>query len=121
MAGAIAALTYAECAVYKSSRFSTYFAVDALITVFTDGLECLFLSLPIRPAGKQLTNSAARTERAPTFRLLPLDTVQAGTRKSWFQVWTAGVDGAEAWETFLGRKFRGLVCCFSVWLCFLLL
>jgi len=81
----LAALTNIEAAAYAGGRFSTYYAEKGLITVFIDS-----------------------TERSPTFRLFPLDTVNEPARKCWIQVWTkAGVPG-EAWQAFLGRPFRGL-------------
>ncbi|RPJ54666.1 MAG: hypothetical protein EHM24_31465, partial [Acidobacteria bacterium] len=81
----LARLTELESAAYSGSRFSTYFAESGLITVFIDG-----------------------TERSPTFRLYPLDTVKEPARKCWFQVATAASTAAEAWQAFLGRPFRGL-------------
>lgn len=81
----ISQLTDLEANTYKNHAFSTYFAQDALITVFIDS-----------------------TERAPTFRLFPLDPYDASTRKSWIQVWTPAIDKLDAWENFLGRPFYGL-------------
>ena len=81
----ISQLTDLEASTYCDKALSTYFAQDALITVFIDS-----------------------TERAPTFRLFPLDTRDASPRKSWIQVWTPAVDQLHAWENFLGRPFRGL-------------
>jgi N-acetylmuramic acid 6-phosphate (MurNAc-6-P) etherase len=83
--GELAALTDIEAAAYAAGRFSTYYAERALITVFIDS-----------------------TERSPTFRLFPLDTVREPERKCWIQVWTNAATGAEAWRAFLGRPFRGL-------------
>ncbi len=74
-----------ETRTYRSGRFSTYFAKEALITVFIDN-----------------------TERSPTFRLYPLDRVQDPERKCWLQVWTEAEDLKDAWRKFLGRPFRGL-------------
>lgn len=82
---AISQLTDLEDSTYKSKNASTYFAKDALITVFIDS-----------------------TERAPTFRLFPLDTVDENPRKSWIQVWTPAKNKLEAWASFLGRPFYGL-------------
>lgn len=82
---ALAALTDLEAAAYAAGRFSTYYAEKALITVFIDS-----------------------TERSPTFRLYPLDTVREPRRKCWIQVWTKAEAPAEAWRAFLGRPFRGL-------------
>lgn len=82
---AIAKVTALEAATYANRHFSTYFAGDALITVFIDS-----------------------TERSPTFRLYPLDTSAEPRRKCWIQVWTVAKDGQEAWQNFLGRPFYGL-------------
>ncbi|MGD0781834.1 MAG: hypothetical protein ABSA30_03135, partial [Candidatus Aminicenantales bacterium] len=81
----LARLTDLETAAYAGGRFSTYFAAEGLLTVFIDG-----------------------TERSPTFRLLPLDTVKETQRKCWIQVWTDAADGRSAWQALLGRSFRGL-------------
>jgi N-acetylmuramic acid 6-phosphate etherase len=82
---ALARLTDLEAKTYETGRFSTYFAKAGLITVFIDS-----------------------TERSPTFRLYPLDTVNEPARKCWIQVWTEARDIASAWRAFLGRPFRGL-------------
>ena len=81
----LAALTDIEAAAYAGGHFSTYYAEKGLITVFIDS-----------------------TERSPTFRLFPLDTVNEPRRKCWIQVWTNAATPAEAWQAFLGRPFRGL-------------
>jgi len=82
---AIAPWTDLEASTYGGEHFSTYFAEKAMITVFIDS-----------------------TERSPTFRLYPLDTVNLPERRCWIQVWTAAANGREAWLSFLGRPFRGL-------------
>ncbi|MBM3294540.1 MAG: hypothetical protein FJY82_08445 [Candidatus Aminicenantes bacterium] len=82
---AIAALTDLEAATYAAGRFSTVYAGLGLITVFIDS-----------------------TERSPTFRLYPLDTVREPKRRCWIQVWTEAADAQAAWRSFLGRPFRGL-------------
>jgi N-acetylmuramic acid 6-phosphate (MurNAc-6-P) etherase len=82
---ALAALTDIETAAYAGGRFSTYYAEKGLITVFIDS-----------------------TERSPTFRLFPLDTVREPQRKCWIQVWTGAKTAGDAWLAFLGRPFRGL-------------
>ncbi len=82
---AIAKFTQLEAQTYKTENFSTYFARKGLITVFIDS-----------------------TERSPTFRLFPLDTVRQAKRKSWIQVWTPAANLQDAWQAFLGRSFRGL-------------
>ena len=81
----IAQLTNLEASTYEKGCHATYFAKDPLITVFTDS-----------------------TERAPTFRLSPLDRLDSLERKSWIQVWTTALDASSAWEVFLGRPFKGL-------------
>ncbi|MCX8160303.1 MAG: hypothetical protein N3G18_05150 [Candidatus Saccharicenans sp.] len=81
----IAAWTGLEASTYAGNHFSTYFADQALITVFIDS-----------------------TERSPTFRLFPLDTVEEPARRCWIQVWTPAADRRQAWLNFLGRPFRGL-------------
>jgi len=81
----IAKLTQMESKTYESGHFSTYFACDGLITVFIDS-----------------------TERSPTFRLYPLDTVNQKERRSWIQVWTAAPGLEKAWNAFLQRPFHGL-------------
>ncbi len=82
---ALARLTDLEAKAYAAGHFSTYFAKSGLITVFIDS-----------------------TERSPTFRLFPLDTVKEPRRKCWIQVWTEAASLEEAWQAFLGRPFRGL-------------
>jgi len=82
---AIVPFTDIETAVYQAGRFSTYFGGAGLITVFIDS-----------------------TERSPTFRLFPLDTVKEPQRRCWIQVWTGAPTRNDAWLAFLGRPFRGL-------------
>jgi len=82
---ALAPLTDIEATAYAGGRFSTYYAEKGLITVFIDS-----------------------TERSPTFRLFPLDTIKEPRRKGWIQVWTNAGTPGEAWRAFLGRPFRGL-------------
>jgi N-acetylmuramic acid 6-phosphate etherase len=81
----IAKFTELEAATYQAGHFSTYFAQKGLITVFIDS-----------------------TERSPTFRLYPLDTVREPKRKCWIQVWNEAPDLKGAWQALLGRSFRGL-------------
>lgn len=81
----IAGLTDIESKTYQNQRLATYFAKQALIPVFID---C--------------------TERSPTFHLYPLDTIHEKNRKCWIQIWTEAEDIKTAWNTFLGRSFRGL-------------
>ncbi len=82
---ALSRLTDIEAGTYGGGHFSTYFAARGLITVFIDS-----------------------TERSPTFRLFPLDTVREPARKCWIEVWTGAATLGEAWRAFLGRPFRGL-------------
>ncbi len=81
----IAQFTSLESSTYAQGGHTTYFAGRALIPVFIDG-----------------------TERSPTFRLDPLDTVKEPGKKSWIQVKTDAADRKSAWLRFLGRPFRGL-------------
>ncbi len=81
----LAEFTGLEAETYSAGHFSTYFASAALVTVFIDN-----------------------TERSPTFRLFPLDTVAEPKRKCWIDVRTAAGTPGEAWLSFLGRPFRGL-------------
>jgi N-acetylmuramic acid 6-phosphate (MurNAc-6-P) etherase len=81
----LALFTRKEAETYRKERFTTYFAKGALITVFIDS-----------------------TERSPTFRLHPLDRIQDRKRRSWVQVWTDAADLRRAWQSALGRPFRGL-------------
>ncbi len=81
----IAKLTELEAKAYLEGHFSTYFANEALITLFTDS-----------------------TERSPTFRLAPLDRVDSEERRCLIQVCTLAKDQQAAWLKFLGRPFKGL-------------
>lgn len=81
----LAAWTDREAASYANGHRATYLATRALMPVFVDV-----------------------TERAPTFRLGPLDAVNATERRSWIQVWTPADDGAQAWQALLHRPFHGL-------------
>jgi len=80
-----ARFTDLEQSTYRQHHFATYLANRALITVFIDS-----------------------TERSPTFRLFPLDKVEDPQRRCWAQVWTEAYDLRSAWQSFLGRPFRGL-------------
>jgi len=81
----LAPFTELEAKTYEQNHFSTYFARAGLLTVFIDS-----------------------TERSPTFRLYPLDTVAEPRRRCWIQVWTPAAGLKEAWQALLGRPFRGL-------------
>lgn len=80
----IARLTDKEADTYARGGKSTYMAHKGILTIFTDA-----------------------TERAPTFRLPPLDPI-GQARKSWIQVLTPTKTPAQAWLQLLGRPFRGL-------------
>ena len=84
-APAVAAWTDVEADTYTRGRHSTYLASRALMPVFVDV-----------------------TERAPTFRLSPLDRTDATERRSWIQVWTPVAEAGDAWQALLHRPFRGL-------------
>src|SRR5690606_31112243 len=74
-----------EAASYAADHHATYLAQRALMPVFVDV-----------------------TERAPTFRLAPLDRIDTDERRSWIQVWTPADDQAQAWQALLHRPFHGL-------------
>lgn len=84
-APSLAAWTDREAAAYADGKHATYLAARALMPVFVDV-----------------------TERAPTFRLAPLDRIDASERRSWIQVWTPADDAAQAWQALLHRPFHGL-------------
>ena len=81
----LAAWTDREAAGYAAGHRATYLATRALMPVFVDV-----------------------TERAPTFRLGPLDPVDAPERRSWIQVWTPAGNAQQAWQALLHRPFHGL-------------
>jgi N-acetylmuramic acid 6-phosphate etherase len=82
-ASLIAPWTDLETQTYASHHTAFYFAKSALLPVFTD-----------------------LTERAPTFRLDPLDTIDE--KKSWVRVWTDAQQATGAWQILLHRPFHGL-------------
>lgn len=84
-APAVSAWTERESDAYADGHRATYLARRALLPVFVDV-----------------------TERAPTFRLAPLDRADAAERRSWIQVWTPAADGGQAWQALLHRPFHGL-------------
>ena len=81
----LATWTDRESATYANGHHATYLAGRALMPVFVDV-----------------------TERAPTFRLAPLDRVDAQERRSWIQVWAPVTDATSAWRLLLHRPFHGL-------------
>lgn len=83
---ALSELTRLESDAYSAGHRAAYAAGALLCTVFTD---C--------------------TERSPTFRLHPLDRVDAEDPQCWFHVFVLGAaDSTTAWTRLLGRSFRGL-------------
>ncbi len=85
IASKIAPWTDLEAKIYATHHRAIYFANQALLPVFTD-----------------------ITERAPTFRLEPLDTLN--TKKSWVYVWTNAKNQEQAWLILLHHPFRGQTC-----------
>ncbi|MBS0199768.1 MAG: hypothetical protein JSR70_04905 [Proteobacteria bacterium] len=85
MAPALALWTDRESSTYDRGHHTTYLAGRALMPVFVDV-----------------------TERAPTFRLAPLDRVDAKERKSWIAVQAPVNHADEAWQMLLHRPFHGL-------------
>ena len=74
----LAAWTDRESSAYASGHRATYLAQRAMMAVFVDV-----------------------TERSPTFRLAPLDRVNATERKSWIQVWAPVGNADAAWDALL--------------------
>ncbi len=77
--------TNLEADTYAKQHHVTYFAQKALLPVFIDV-----------------------TERPPTFRLPPLDQVNAKEKKSWISVWSPAENKQQAWDMLLHRPFHGL-------------
>ena len=81
----LAKLTDWEADTYAKEGKATYWSDSGMVTVFTDS-----------------------TERTPTFRLFPLDTVDAKEKKCWIKVVTSSTDQKSAWRYFLRRPFKGM-------------
>ncbi len=81
----LAALTEREARIYAEGGHANYMAQAALMPVFVDV-----------------------TERAPTFRLAPLDRVDAAESRSWVRVSAPVAMPDAAWMQLLGRPFHGL-------------
>ncbi len=81
----LAQWTEREARAYAQGRHATYLAGATLMPVFVDV-----------------------TERAPTFRLAPLDRVDTTPPASWIRVWTPLATPQEAWDALLHRPFHGL-------------
>ncbi len=77
--------TEREAQAYADGRHATYLAGAALMPVFVDV-----------------------TERAPTFRLAPLDRTDAASPASWIRVWAPVATPQAAWDALLHRPFHGL-------------
>lgn len=84
-AAKIAPWTDLEAQTYATQHKTTYFAQKALLPVFVDV-----------------------TERSPTFRIPPLDTINAKEKHSWLQVWAPADTSQQAWDMLLHRSFHGL-------------
>lgn len=81
----VEAWTRTEAATYQQAHRATYLANAALMPVFVDV-----------------------TERAPTFRLAPLDPTSALTPSSWIRVVSPTDSRERAWDALLHRPFHGL-------------
>jgi N-acetylmuramic acid 6-phosphate etherase len=84
-APALAEWTAREAQAYRSGHHATYLAQATLMPVFVDV-----------------------TERAPTFRLAPLDRVDTTPARSWIRVWAPVAQPDQAWQELLHRPFQGL-------------
>ncbi len=85
LAPELSRLTDLEASTYAQHQHTTYLANKALLTAFTDV-----------------------TERSPTFRVYPLDPINAAIKKSWIQVCAPVENQQTAWLTLLQRPFHGL-------------
>lgn len=77
--------TMREAQAYADGHHATYLAQAALMPVFVDV-----------------------TERAPTFRLAPLDRIDTAPPRSWIRVLTPAATPQAAWDALLRRPFHGL-------------
>ncbi len=84
-APSLSKLTEMEADAYYKGGRSVYWAENAILTVFTDS-----------------------TERAPTFRLFPLDKINAKKRQSLIRVVTPMTEQPAAWQYILQRPFKGM-------------
>lgn len=84
-APALASWTRREATTYRDGHHATYLAKATLMPVFVDV-----------------------TERAPTFRLAPLDRRDTDPAASWIRVWAPVATPAAAWQVLLQRPFQGL-------------
>lgn len=81
----LAQWTVHEAQTYADGRHATYLAGETLMPVFVDV-----------------------TERAPTFRLAPLDRTDTAPPASWIRVWAPVATPQAAWDALLQRPFHGL-------------
>ncbi len=81
----LAQWTVREAQAYADGRHATYLAGETLMPVFVDV-----------------------TERAPTFRLAPLDRTDTTPPASWIRVWAPVATPQAAWDALLHRPFHGL-------------
>jgi len=81
----LAQWTVREAQAYAGGRHATYLAGETLMPVFVDV-----------------------TERAPTFRLAPLDRTDTTPPASWIRVWAPVATPQAAWDALLHRPFHGL-------------
>lgn len=81
----LAKLTDLEAEAYKQNGKAIYWAEAGMVTVFTDS-----------------------TERSPTFRTFPLDTVTTKEKLCWLHVVSSKEDPKAAWLQLLHRPFKGL-------------
>lgn len=81
----LAEWTLREARAYADGHTASYLAQAALMPVFVDV-----------------------TERAPTFRLAPLDRIDTAPPRSWIRVLTPAATPQAAWDTLLQRRFHGL-------------
>ncbi|MGX9718747.1 hypothetical protein [Stenotrophomonas acidaminiphila] len=81
----LAQWTVREAQAYADGRHATYLAGETLMPVFVDV-----------------------TERAPTFRLAPLDRTDTAPPASWIRVWAPVATPQAAWDALLHRPFHGL-------------
>lgn len=81
----LAEWTTREAEAYRNGHHATYLAQKTLMPVFVDV-----------------------TERAPTFRLAPLDRIDTTPARSWIRVWAPVATPGEAWQALLHRPFQGL-------------
>lgn len=81
----LARWTQREAQAYAEGHHATYLAGQALMPVFVDV-----------------------TERAPTFRLAPLDRTDTAPPASWIRVWAPVDTPQAAWNALLQRPFQGL-------------